>query len=76
VTAASGVSSGAVVFVATARCAVNTPAITTRPPMICGTVSASPSSAQAESEATTTSAYPMPPATGAVMNRSPLRPSP
>ncbi|MEV3938650.1 hypothetical protein AB0K52_22090 [Glycomyces sp. NPDC049804] len=55
-TAASAVSSGAAVLAATARCAVKTPAMTTTPPMICGTVSASPSSAQAESEATTTSA--------------------
>lgn len=75
-TAASAVSSGIPALADTARCAVNTPAITTNPPMTCGTVSASPSSAQAESEATTTSAYPMPPATGAVMKRSPLRPRP
>jgi hypothetical protein len=40
---------------ATARCAVNTPAITMTPPTICGTVNASPSNAHAASEATTTS---------------------
>lgn len=75
-TTVSAVSSGTPALADTARCAVNTPAMTTSPPRTCGTVSASPSSAQAASEATTTSAYPRPPATGAVMNRRPLRPSP